>query len=113
MKSMYMLDCASTGAVEISWFHQLFDGNSARVKSSVSLTVLRAGGGDEGGGSGSGAGAGDGAGDGDGAGEGAGDGDGAGAGVCDGGDAGGESVCAGDSLAAFETGDGAAGVTGV
>ena len=110
MKSMYALDCASTGAEEISWFHQLFEGYMARVKSSVSLTVLRAGEGDDGGGSGSGAG-GDGAGDGDGAGAGAGD--GAGAGACAGVDVGGSLCAAGGSFAALDTGDGPAGVNGV
>jgi hypothetical protein len=59
MKLMYAPDCGSTGAPEMSWFHQLLDGKSARPpKSSKSLTVLRAGGC----GAGAGAGAGDGAG---------------------------------------------------
>ena len=51
MKSMYALDCGSIGAAEMSWFHQLFDGNSARPpKSSFSRTTLGGGGGGVGGG---------------------------------------------------------------
>ena len=72
---MYALDRASTGAREISWFHQLLDGKSARPpKSSDNLTVLRAGGAGGSGGDGAGCcGAGEGVGEGEG--DGAGDGD--------------------------------------
>ena len=57
---MNVLDRTSTGAREISWFHQLLDGKRARPpKSSDSLTVLREGGAG-GWGSGVGAGVGDG-----------------------------------------------------
>jgi len=44
MKSMYEFDCGSTGAPEISWFHQLLEGKRARPpKSSDSRTVLLGG----------------------------------------------------------------------
>ena len=101
MKSMKAADCASTGACEMSWFHQLLDGKSARPpKSSVSFTVLRAG---AGGGAGCGAGVGEGAGVGDGAGDGAGEGDGAGDGT-------GEGVGVGEGAGAGAGSCGAGGV---
>jgi hypothetical protein len=109
MKSMYAPDCGSTGACEISWFHQWLDGNSARPpKSSLSLTVLRPGTVGAGLGSGSGVGAGVGVGAGAGAGDGDGDGDGAGA------EGGGSGSAAGvaDSLGAAGVGDGARGING-
>lgn len=107
MKSMKAFDCGSTGACEISWFHQWLDGNNARPpKSSVSLTVLRPGTVGVGAGSGSGAGAGVGAGAGAGVGAGAGDGfgvDGAGDGSAGG---------AAGSLDGDGVADGATGISG-
>jgi len=44
MKSMNAFDCGSTGALEISWFHQLSDGKSARpARLSLSWTSVDVG----------------------------------------------------------------------
>jgi hypothetical protein len=108
---MNALDCGSTGACEISWFHQWLDGNSARPpKSSVSLTVLRPG--TVGAGLGSGFGAGTGAGIGAGAGAGVGVGEGDGDGVGSEGAGSGSAAGVAGSLGAAGVAEGATGISG-